>query len=65
MKFRYIGHEFKDNDAYNYVRGIYGPYLGVVGNLNLASLYNIYIPEYSLGLMPQYFKIRYDDYSEY
>ena len=65
MKFRYIGHEFKDNDAYNYVRGIYGPYLGVVGNLNLASLYNIYIPEYSLGLMSQYFKIRYDDYSEY
>ena len=65
LKFRYIDTELKENESYNYVRGVYGPYLGVVGSLNYATLYNIYIPDYNVSLMPMYFKIRYEDYSYY
>lgn len=65
LKFRYIGREHKDNDEYKYVRGIYGPYLGVVGSLDYATLYNIYTPGYSPSYMPLYFKTRYEDYSQY
>ena len=65
LKFRYIGTKHKDNEEYKYVRGIYGPYLGVVGNLDFATLYNVYIPGYMPSYMPLYFKTRYEDFSEY
>jgi len=61
LKFQYIGRKNKDNKEYKYVRGLYGPYLGVVGNLDLATMYNIYIPGYVPSYMPIYFKIRYED----
>nr|DAR76537.1 MAG TPA: hypothetical protein [Caudoviricetes sp.] len=43
----------KNSKANNLVRGIFSPYLGIVGISNIAynTLINIYIPEYSLGKM--------------
>ena len=57
----------KNSKANNLVRGIFSPYLGIVGISNIAynTLINIYIPEYSLGKMQDYFKIRYEDGNSY
>lgn len=65
LKFRYIGSENKDTKEYKYVRGLFGPYLGVVGNIDLCTLYNIYVPGYAKSKMSLYFKTRYEDNSEF
>lgn len=67
-QFRYIeANNRSKRDAYNLVRGIYSPYLGIVskGNLSYNSLINIYIPGYSESQMNNYFAIRYDDNTAY
>lgn len=57
----------KNSKATNLVRGIFSPYLGMVGfsNIGYNTLINIYIPEYSLGKMQDYFRIRYEDGNPY
>lgn len=67
-KYRYIGTDSRGtNKANNLLRGIYSPYLGVVGiqALEYNTLVNIYIPEYSLSKIDDYFQIRYEDNSSY
>ena len=66
-KFRYIGKDQRGNDnAVNFVRGIFSPYLGLVGNgLSYDDLVNIYISNYSTSKMNTYFKTRYEDDSPY
>lgn len=67
-QFRYIeANNRSKNDAYNLVRGIYSPYLGIVskGNISYNSIINIYIPGYSESQMNNYFAIRYDDNTAY
>lgn len=57
----------KNSKANNLVRGIFSPYLGMVGfsNIGYNTLINIYIPEYSLGKIDDYFRIRYEDGNSY
>ena len=67
-QFRYIETNNRSkSDAYNLVRGIYSPYLGIVskGNISYNSIINIYIPGYSESQMNNYFAIRYDDNTAY
>lgn len=67
-QFRYIeANNRSKSDAYNLVRGIYSPYLGIVskGNISYNSIINIYIPGYSESQMNNYFAIRYDDNTAY
>ena len=67
-QFRYIETDNKSkSDAYNLVRGIYSPYLGIVANdiIPYNTLINIYIPGYSESQMNNYFAIRYDDNTAY
>ncbi len=67
-QFRYIeANNRSKSDAYNLVRGIYSPYLGIVsrGNISYNSIINIYIPGYSESQMSNYFAIRYDDNTAY
>lgn len=67
-QFRYIeANNRSKSDAYNLVRGIYSPYLGIVskGNISYNSIINIYIPGYSEFQMNNYFAIRYDDNTAY
>lgn len=67
-QFRYIETNNRSkSDAYNLVRGIYSPYLGIVskGNISYNSIINIYIPGYSESQMSNYFAIRYDDNTAY
>lgn len=67
-QFKYIeANNRSKNDAYNLVRGIYSPYLGIVskGNISYNSIINIYIPGYSESQMNNYFAIRYDDNTAY
>lgn len=67
-QFRYIeANNRSKSDAYNLVRGIYSPYLGIVskGNISYNSIINIYIPGYSESQMANYFAIRYDDNTAY
>ena len=66
--FRYIGEDKRgDNEATNFVRGLYSAYLGLVADEHFddSKFINIYIPGYSLGKIQQYFKIRYEDDSPY
>lgn len=67
-KFRYIDENNKSkDDAYNLVRGIYSPYLGITSNSKISynSVIDIYIPGYSESQMHNYFAIRYDDNTAY
>ena len=67
-QFRYTeANNRSKSDAYNLVRGIYSPYLGIVskGNISYNSIINIYIPGYSESQMNNYFAIRYDDNTAY
>lgn len=67
-QFRYIETNNRSKrDAYNLVRGIYSPYLGIVskGSISYNSIINIYIPGYSESQMTNYFAIRYDDNTAY
>lgn len=67
-QFRYIEtNNRSDSEAYNLVRGIFSPYLGIVAHNNIAynTIINIYIPGYSESQMSNYFSIRYDDNTAY
>lgn len=67
-RFRYIETNNKEStEATNLLRGIYSPYLGMVGSVALTpgKLVDIYIPNYSESLMSNYFSIRYDDNTPY
>lgn len=64
-RFRYAENENKKNDATNLIRGSYSPYLGLIGNINIGTIINIYIPGYSSSLMSSYFSDRYEDDSPY
>ena len=56
----------KLNYKYNFVRGAFGPFIGVTGYSGEANrIINIYIPGYSVGNMDNYFQIRYEDASPY
>ena len=65
--FRYekIDNQVEDEKAYNYVRGSFGPYVGMITNskINYAKILEVYIPGYSDAV--NYFSIRYQDSSSY
>lgn len=65
-KFSYFGYKNKITKATNIVRGIFGPYIGLEGNVDLEGyLVDIMIPNYSVNNMQDYFKIRYRDASPF
>lgn len=65
FRFEYIGSDNNKSDASNLLRGIYYPYLAMVGDVEIGRMVNIYVPEYSPYKMSEYFQIRYDDHSPY
>lgn len=65
FRFRYIKSDNKTKDASNLVRGIYSPYLGIIGNTTIGNIINIYTPGYGTSAYKQYFTTRYDDTSPY
>lgn len=65
FRFRYLELENKSKDATNLVRGSYSPYIGIIGNVDVGRIVNIYIPGYNTGNMKDYFAIRYEDVSPY
>lgn len=66
FRFKYIGYENKIKEAYNLVRGAYGPYIGLYGSgIDISQIYNIYIPDYAEYRMNQYFIIRYQNNQPY
>lgn len=65
FRFEYIGQDNNKSDATNLLRASYYPYLALVGAVEIGKLINIYIPDYSVSRMGEYFQIRYDDHSPY
>lgn len=62
FRFEFVESEYKqDNGGNKVVRGIFGPYLGIVGLQKSAQLISIKIPDYSFTNMKDYFSIRYYD----
>lgn len=65
--FRYekVDNQVEDEKAHNYVRGSFGPYVGMIANskINYAKMLEVYIPGYSNTV--NYFSIRYQDSSSY
>lgn len=57
----------ESKDAYNYIRGSFGPYVGIVSRskLEFGKIVDIFIPGYSEASYNNYFKIRYQDVSPY
>lgn len=56
------------SDTYRRIalRGNYGPYLGFNSDLlEKCKIYNVYIPQYNVNLMENYFNIRMNDVSPY
>lgn len=67
LKFQYIGIKQQNKDAVNYVRGNWGPYIGVVNSLGGMS-YGKYYDVYAQGFdndVDKEFDLRYADSSEY
>lgn len=64
-RYEYIGKENKITKASNFLRGSFGPYLGIVGYDIAGDLIDIKIPGYSEANMQDYFKIRYHDKSPF
>lgn len=64
-RFEYAGEKTVSEDSTNYLRGSYGPILGITGYENPGSLVDIKIPGYSSSSMDDYFYIRYNDLSSY
>ena len=66
-RFSYIGAENKSKSANNLVRGIFGPYLGLIPTQVIEPNYliTIKVPGYDDGKLQQYFEIRYDDESPF
>lgn len=66
FRFRYIESKNKEKEATNLIRGVYSPYLGIIGDqVTIGSIINIYIPGYSEAQMSTYFNTRYEDNSPY
>ena len=65
FRFAYVGRENKTTESSNYIRGSFGPYLGITGHDNDGYLIDIKIPGYNKSNMSDYFKIRYEDKSSY
>lgn len=67
--FRYskIDSSAEQQKAYNYARGSYGPYVGLTSkqNLEFGKIVDVYIPGYNQNDYNNYFKIRYQDQSNY
>lgn len=57
----------ESKDSWNYVRGSFGPYVGITSDrrLSYGKIVNVYIPGYSETHFDNYFKIRYQDESPY
>lgn len=57
----------ESEEAYNYVRGSFGPYVGIVSKskLEFGKIVDVFIPGYSESAYNNYFKIRYQDVSPY
>ena len=57
----------ESKDSYNYVRGSFGPYVGMVSKskLEFGKIVDVFIPGYSESAYNNYFKIRYQDVSPY
>lgn len=64
-QFGFVGSKLYEKPAYNFVRGNYATYIGVLGNLSDASIYSIKIPNYSETYLEEYFKIRANDNSPF
>ena len=65
-KFRFITVENEQKDAYNLARGLFGSYIGIAcKELTRDQLVNIYIPNYSIASISDYFKVRYEDSAPY
>ena len=59
--------DIESKDAYNYIRGSFGPYVGIVSRskLEFGKIVDVFIPGYSEAAYNNYFKIRYQDVSSY
>lgn len=57
----------ESEDAYNYIRGSFGPYVGIVSKnkLEFGKVVEVFIPGYSEAAYNNYFKIRYQDVAPY
>lgn len=57
----------ESKDAHNYARGCFGPYVGVAAKqvLDYGKIIDVYVPGYNEFEFKSYFKIRYQDQSEY
>lgn len=66
-RFSYAGIENKTSSANNLIRGIYGPYLGIVPDQIIDSNYiiTVKIPGYDEGKIKQYVEIRCNDESPF
>lgn len=64
----YCKYKNKSKKATNLLRGVYGPYLGLEGPVELnkqMEVIDIKIPNYKEGNMQEYFQIRYQDSSPF
>lgn len=61
----YLWKEETSEKATNITRGSWGPYLGMENYHIPMRIIDIHIPGYSLSLMEEYFKIRYNDDNPY
>ena len=64
----YYTYRNPSREAFNVLRGVYGPYLGLEGTESLPypmTIMDIKIPNYSESNMPEYFQIRYQDTSPF
>ena len=66
-RFDYIAKENKKTEATNFIRGNWGPYLGVQGATKnkVLTQYDIKIPGYSKSKIQEYFNVRYSDNSSF
>lgn len=64
-KFQYLGRKNKVDAASNIVRGVYGPYLGLVGFNNPFTIVNINVPDINNTSIYTQFEARHADKSSY
>lgn len=65
FRYEYLGEENKITQAYNLLRGSFGPYLGITGNIQPNRTINIKIPGFNQNNMRDYFIMRISDKSPY
>ena len=64
-KFDHINVEKLETNGTNYIRGIWGPFLGLSQAVEKRTLYDIKIPNYNRNNLLDYFKIRMQDKASY